>query len=182
MVKVIAWGSLVWDPRELQITSEWRCDGPSLPIEFSRVSADGRLTLVVDPVDGGNVSTWSCDSPLTLHDAVRNLSVRERCPTVDIGWVDMASGASSPHRDATVQRLRAWCAKTGATGAVWTALPTTFMERSGMDFSVSNALLYLDGLTGTGRQRAFEYIRRAPGTTMTRFRRAFDDRWPTDRR
>lgn len=179
-MKVVAWGSLLWDPRELEMSSEWRDDGPSLPIEFSRISADGRLTLVVDPIHGCEVRTWSCDSPLGLRDAIGNLSVRERCPPADIGWVDVASGESSPHLGAAVHSVREWCAATGATGAVWTALPSTFMERCGMPFSVPNALRYLDELEGPTWDRASEYIRRAPQTTMTEVRRAFEGRWPVE--
>ena len=50
MVKsvVLAWGSLVWDPRELQTAAKFAPDGPLLPIEFCRISADGRLTLAID--------------------------------------------------------------------------------------------------------------------------------------
>ena len=45
MVKsvVLAWGSSVWDPRDLQIASKFAANGPLLPIEFCRVS-DGRTT------------------------------------------------------------------------------------------------------------------------------------------
>ncbi len=50
MVKsaVLAWGSLVWDPRALQTTGKFTANGPLLPIEFCRVSDDGRLTLAID--------------------------------------------------------------------------------------------------------------------------------------
>lgn len=182
MVKVIAWGSLYWDPRDLEMSSEWRDDGPVLPIEFSRISADGRLTLVVDPVHGADVATWTCDSPLALGEAIENLARRERCPPADVGWVDLASGASSSHREDTVSSIRAWCSVSGATGAIWTALPSTFMERCGVPFSVPKAIGYLDGLAGPTRDRAFEYIRRAPTTTLTELRRAFEARWPVRRR
>ena len=50
MVKsvVLAWGSSVWDPRDLQIAAKFVANGPLLPIEFCRVSDDGRLTLAID--------------------------------------------------------------------------------------------------------------------------------------
>jgi len=46
-IAVIAWGSLVWDPRDLDIEPEWREDGPLLPVEFARFSGRERLTLVL---------------------------------------------------------------------------------------------------------------------------------------
>ena len=50
MVKsvVLAWGSLVWDPGKLQTVGKFTANGPLLPIEFCRVSDDGRLTLAID--------------------------------------------------------------------------------------------------------------------------------------
>ena len=49
---ILAWGSLVWDPRDLQTVAEFAPNGPLLPIEFCRISADGRLTLAIDETFG----------------------------------------------------------------------------------------------------------------------------------
>lgn len=46
-IAILGWGSLIWCPGNLRIRGPWRHDGPVLPIEFARISADGRLTLVV---------------------------------------------------------------------------------------------------------------------------------------
>ncbi len=46
-IVVLGWGSLYWAPRELRIRDGWQADGPHLPVEFVRVSSDGRLTLVL---------------------------------------------------------------------------------------------------------------------------------------
>lgn len=52
-IAVVGWGSLAWDPRELRVEGQpgqqFAPDGPILPLAFSRVSQDGRLTLVIDP-------------------------------------------------------------------------------------------------------------------------------------
>ena len=47
-IAILGWGSLVWQHQSLQLQSEFEPGGPELPIEFSRISADGRLTLVID--------------------------------------------------------------------------------------------------------------------------------------
>lgn len=39
-IVVLGWGSLIWNPGDLKINSEWQKDGPTLPIEFARVSSD----------------------------------------------------------------------------------------------------------------------------------------------
>jgi hypothetical protein len=41
-IAIVGWGSLIWDPRDLHLATA------ILPIEFSRISDNGRLTLVVD--------------------------------------------------------------------------------------------------------------------------------------
>jgi hypothetical protein len=56
-IVVLAWGSLVWDPRTLRLAHSWMEGGPVLPIEFSRVSDNGRLTLVIDEGHGVDVPT-----------------------------------------------------------------------------------------------------------------------------
>src|SRR6202021_806735 len=51
MVKsvVLAWGSLVWDPRDLQTAGKFVANGPLLPIEFCRISAGGGAIGFVEP-------------------------------------------------------------------------------------------------------------------------------------
>jgi len=41
-IAVLAWGSLVWDRRDLAVAGNFEPTGPRLPIEFCRVSGDGR--------------------------------------------------------------------------------------------------------------------------------------------
>src|SRR5450432_496013 len=74
MVKsvVLAWGSLVWDPGELQTAGKFMANGPLLPIEFCRVSDDGRLTLAIDESFGALCKTYSAPSALENLDAARD--------------------------------------------------------------------------------------------------------------
>ena len=48
-IAILGWGSLLWQPKDLQFDKEigWSKNGPMLPIEFARISKDGRLTLVI---------------------------------------------------------------------------------------------------------------------------------------
>src|SRR3989304_5213294 len=57
-IAILAWGSLLWDEegnREFdKWRGDWEFDGPSLRIEFSRISKSRKdaLTLVIDPENG----------------------------------------------------------------------------------------------------------------------------------
>ena len=46
-VAIIGWVSLVWDKQGLKTRSPWYSDGPVLPVEFARISEDGRVTLII---------------------------------------------------------------------------------------------------------------------------------------
>ena len=176
---IIAWGSLIWDPRDLSYSGTWRKGGPQLPIEYSRIAMDGRLTLVIDDDDGALCSTWTADAVLQLGDAIANLARRERCPIRHIGYTPRPSGTSGNDasfvQSATIER---WRTDHNYDSVIWTALPRTFEQCSGRPFSVDAAIDYLDTLKGETRERAFEYIRRAPATTATPVRSAFLARWP----
>ena len=157
-IAIIGWGSLIWSPRELPHEGPWLLGGPALPIEFSRISRDGRLTLVIDPQHGAPIRTlYATSTRASLADAVEDLARREACPPESIG-----AATSDEH---------AWCSQQGFDGAVWTALESTFRAHTGSDFSPNAAALSLDGLKGERRARTIEYLDRAPPTTDTPLRR-----------
>jgi len=37
-ILILGWGSLIWSPGELKTVGDWSLDGPTLPIEFSRIA------------------------------------------------------------------------------------------------------------------------------------------------
>ncbi len=191
MVKsvILAWGSLVWDPRELKTAAQFAPNGPLLPIEFCRISADGRLTLAIDESFGALCKTYSAPSALdTLDAAMENLRQREGMPTLrEVGFVEPASGreskvAAERHAEA-VATIGAWAAANGYDAAIWTALASNFDERSpgGEPFSVSAALEYLETLEREDPAKfaqALAYIRNAPPEVETPVRDEVARRWP----
>jgi hypothetical protein len=176
-IVILGWGSLIWDPRQLPREGIWERGGPTLPIEFSRVSRDARLTLVVDRTAGIDVVTRYVRSPRALiDDAIEDLATREGTPKNRIGFVDLSADRSSAtsvtSHAQTCATVRAWAEVHGFNGVVWTALASNFREETGHDFSVETAIRYLQALPRTARSVALHYIRSAPDEVVTPVRTA----------
>ena len=182
-IAILGWGSLIWDPRELPHYGPWKAGGPTLPIEFSRVSGDGRLTLVIDS-SGPQVPTRFALSPrVDVSDAVEDLRRREGTIRKCIGFFIVGCGASSiqqypKHVDVDAV-IRDWCVAQQLDACVWTALTSNFGEELGVDFSLEQAVTYLEKLGKTARENALKYIRNAPPEIDTPLRRKVSEKWPT---
>jgi hypothetical protein len=103
-IAILGWGSLLWDTRHKDAAcfdkwhGPWLEDGPSIRLEFSRisrVSRPGALTLVIDPVHGSICQVWYCLSKRTIPDeAFDDLRKRENVPHGREGKFPSASAAS----------------------------------------------------------------------------------------
>ncbi len=188
-IAVLAWGSLVWDPRDLQAAEKFAPNGPLLPIEFCRISGDGRLTLVIDETFGAVCTTYSAPSAIEdLDAAIDNLRAREGMQNArGVGFVELASGEQSDvaigRRPKAVATIAAWAQSNGYDATIWTALASNFDEphKAGEPFSVTAAIRYLETLEGQDAARfasALAYIRNAPPEVETPVRDEVNKRWP----
>lgn len=175
---ILGWGSLLWDLADLspKVAGPWHVGaGPRLPLEFSRISPKRRMSLVVviDPEHGEDCPTHAIASRRRrIGEAAHDLRRRERAMTLrHIGAVCLASGLVRASHPDTAGRVRAWCRRTGAIGAVWTDLPRNFEDRAGEAFSVEAGLAYLRALEGRSASEARRYIDGAPAATDTPLRR-----------
>lgn len=174
-IAIVGWGSLVWDPRELPRESFWQKPGPALPLEFARVSRDGRLTLVIDPDCGRQCETYYALSPRTdIKDAISDLRLREDTISNRVGFVDVENAQERGQHPAVVATVKEWAETSGFSGVVWTDLAANFPEQTAMSFSVENALAYLTGLPLSARLHAEQYILNAPPEITTPIRDAFN--------
>ncbi len=174
---VLAWGSLVWAPRnrygELVMAGDWQEDGPRLPIEFARISSDRRLTLVIVPGYPHLTRThWTVSAFEDLDAARANLARRET--NAPIGRIH-GVGPDGPLGDpaaATVEAVGGWLAERPyLDAAVWTGLgPGPRWGAEG--WSLDAAVAHVAGLVGEERDRALEYVRNAPRSVDTPVRRA----------
>ena len=88
-IAILGWGSLISRPRQLK-SQQFSFNGPKLPIQFSRISRTGSVTLVKDFNHGVDVQTWSSLSNFDSLDlAIDNLRNREETKHDYIGFVDL---------------------------------------------------------------------------------------------
>lgn len=178
-VAIIGWGSLIWDPENLapHLRGDWIMGGgPTLPLEFSRISPKRKmgLALCIDDAVGTLCATHAIGSARDNVDAARaDLAARERAPLDLIGMVCARSGRAV---GVGADHAADWVAATGALGAVWTALPPNFTDHAAEPFDLAAAERWLLGLSGASRDEAVRYIHNAPATTDTALRRVLATR------
>lgn len=159
------------------VRSDWFKDGPKLPIEFARISNDGRLTLVIKP-GFRPVQVFHAESGLTsLEQARENLREREGTILDRIGFLDFHSGRNSIRRweSQMIQELTLWGEDKGYDAVIWTDIGPRFTDRIHRPFSFPEITTYLDGLEGDTWQRAANYILQTPVAIKTEYRRALVD-------
>lgn len=167
----LGWGSLIWDPRTLLLASGWYPDGPQLGLEFGRQSSDGRITLVLNPSSPPVQVLWARLASASLSQAVADLAAREGTTVRNIGvW------PAKPPGSAMAEQIGLWAKRHGVDAAVWTALPPKFDGVTGRMPSKEEVLHYLNSLTGEKRDRAEQYLRRAPAQIRTGYRSAIEQR------
>jgi hypothetical protein len=175
-IAILGWGSLIWDPRDLPREGAWQEGGPVLPIEFSRISSDGRLTLVIDPDNDELVPTRFVLSPRAdLEDAISDLCVREGAKSKRVGYVDLKHQKENIRVERVAGTIRDWAKTHGFDAVVWTDLcpnfEKQFKKKIEVRFSVETAVKYLDELPKSVAARARKYINNAPPEVDTPLRR-----------
>jgi hypothetical protein len=186
-IAVLGWGSLLWDPRDLQLATPFELIGPRLPIEFCRVSKNRRLTLIIDETFGTLCRIYAATSACNnLDEAVENLRLREGMSSAaDVGFIETApqerSPAATKRHPHAVETIADWVLNAGYDAAIWTALDSNFENWTAEPFSVNAAMRFLENLEQRDAEafaRALDYIRRAPAATQTPVRDGAVAQWP----
>jgi hypothetical protein len=140
-IAVLGWGSLIWEPCELQISGGWHADGPLLPIEFARISAEGRLTLVLFPGVDSVQTLWAILAHENLNQARENLREREKTIQKNIGYVSLSDNESNCQAVPEVcDIIRQWAEEKGFDATIWTELTSNFKDKTGMALSDDNVI------------------------------------------
>jgi hypothetical protein len=177
-IAILGWGSLLWEVREDfdRWHGQWLSDGPALKLEFSRISTTrrGALTLVIDQSHGALTEVSYCLSNRREPEvAIGDLQRREGMPTSNnVGFLDCSQKNTKYGYDEIYDHIRTWAVYRNIGMVIWTALPSNFSEKVGRSFSVPNAVSYLKNLPG--KEKAIEYINRAPTFIQTPLRTALE--------
>ncbi len=175
-IACLGWGSLVWNPGDLPLRSQWHFDGPPIRVEFVRQSGGdtGRITLVILPSAEQVTSVWvemDSDDPEAAKELLR---IREGKPhRHHIGlWRE---GDPDP---GSLPGLTGWAAAREVNAVIWTDLPPKLQGEDGRIPSVDEVVSYLQALPEEPKALAIEYIQRAPKQIDTAYRREMARRLP----
>jgi hypothetical protein len=180
-IAILGWGSLIWNTGNLEIDKTvgkngWFDDGPSLPIEFARISKNDRLTLVIVPGVENVQTLYSISSFTELDYAILNLSKREGCNKDKIGYYLSKNDEVFPTKFKCTSEIRNWVNKNEDIEAViWTNLSKKFKDKIGLDWNEKNVLHYLNSLPFGTKVLAEQYVRRTPIGINTKMRQVIED-------
>ncbi len=191
-IAILGWGSLLWDidsEFDEHHDAEWPHDGPLLPLEFCRISSSRKdaLTLVID-TDHGKLCrvAYTFSNREYPKDAICDLCKREgvhsyhkeaECKKIGFCFADEEKKCRS--RDTGVKEtIREWARENGIDVVVWTDLESNFETVKGRSFTVEAAIDHLHTLSPEGKDKAAEYVWRAPDFIKTDLRSKLEkDPW-----
>ena len=181
-IAILGWGSLLWDQcAEFDKQHEdWQFDGPSLKLEFSRISEtrNDALTLVLDSDNGKSCRVaYALSKRNNPDDAICDLRCREGTPLKNIGFYFADGSRKQPRKIETlksIQSIQSWASEKKIDVVIWTDLASNFKKKSKCKkpFSIDAALCHIQALDAEGKAKAAEYVRRAPKFIDTPLRRA----------
>ncbi|MGP0591400.1 hypothetical protein ACTRXD_02530 [Nitrospira sp. T9] len=176
-IAILGWGSLLWEGGvEFDRWHEqWHYNGPTLKIEFSRVSKTrlGALTLVIDEEHGSPTTVAWCLSKRQIpEDAICDLRCREGTTIKNIGRIFVASNVECCEGNNEKNAIVGWAKEKEIDVVVWTALKSNFKEKAKRPFSVEEVVSYVKTLNSEGKVKAAEYVWKAPNFVQTRVRTA----------
>ena len=176
-IAILGWGSLLWEggPEFDNWIEPWQYDGPTLKIEFSRVSKKrlGALTLVIDTEHGFSTRVaWCLSKRAKLEDAIADLRCREGTTIENIGYVHLDEKPARLNALGKEGPIVAWAKEKKLDAVVWTALKSNFKEKVKQPFSVKAVVAYVKTLDPAGKAKAAEYVWRAPEFVQTPVRSA----------
>lgn len=149
----LGWGSLIWNLENLPVKGNWIKSDLKLPLEYSRKSQDGRLTLVIDKMHGRYNNIWYINSKETnLNYAIKALKEREKTTLENIGYISYNGNIRSKLSKDLNEKIMKWMIKNKFQAVIWTDL------QSNWNFSNKTAFHYFTKQSDEIKLKIFEYI------------------------
>lgn len=174
-IAILGWGSLLWDISDKGFDDQhedWKLDGPTLKLEFSRKSTSrlNALTLVIDPIHGQECHVaYSLSKRSSLDEAIADLSAREKTKNESVGFA-FADGSHRNGRDSSsIDGISQWAKDQSIDVVIWTDLPGSFSGVPKHEF-VKAAVDHVQRLPAEGKVKVAEYVWRAPDFVVTPLR------------
>jgi len=178
-IAILGWGSLLWDQRTEfdEQHEDWQLDGPTLKLEFSRISQtrNNALTLVLDIQNGKPCQVaYAFSKRKNPDDAICDLRCREGTTLENIGFYFANSSRKQSRNDDSLETIKVWTSCKKIDVVIWTDLTSNFQEKSKgrKPFSIESALSHIQSLDDKGKAKAAEYVWRAPEFIDTPLRQA----------
>jgi len=148
-INYIAWGSLLWNNTILELDIPWKKTNIKLPLQFSRISDNGkgRLTLVLDNKNGILNNVFTSQTKIqNLNKAINTLKKREKTITNMIGYINNKNKTYRTNllNSSQIQKLFDLADKEKIDAIVWTDIPPNFEKVLGVPFSLQAALDYIE--------------------------------------
>lgn len=177
-IAILGWGSLIWQPKELKYKKGfgWNKNGPFLPIEFSRISNNGRLTLVIDKNAAKVQTLYAISAYQNLDKVILDLVKREETSKERIGWYNKTEDNFFSEDFEFKDNIKEWISHTDYDAVVWTNLGKRFKDKIKKEHNLENVIEYLEQLTGNTKVIAEEYIRKAPQQIKTAVRKEIEEK------
>lgn len=152
-IAIIGWGSLLHNNKALNISGDWKFDGPRLPLEFAYISKNKSLTLTINPVSPSIQTPWGLASFDSLNSAISSVASQLRVDVEEIGCFSKEKSGSKKMTPYMENEMLNWLVEKNLDKVLWLNRRTNFQEVTGSEFSLDNAIDYVIGL---GKNEALE--------------------------
>jgi hypothetical protein len=149
-----------------------------LPIEFARISRDGRLTLVIHPGSQKLGTYWAVSELGSLEEARENLRAREGASLETIHSLTLDGRMEGAIPERVAAKIGPWLRnQENLQAAIWTGLSSNWNDQRGRPFTAEDAVRYLRELEDARNHamatydHAREYVQNAPSQIQTRLRK-----------
>lgn len=168
----LAWGSLKWNPDNLLIhnVNSWIYSNLKLPLEFSRISDNGkgRLTLVIDEINGTYNNVWySYSTTKNVNIAINSLKKRENTSLNNIAYINLKNNKkriiNTPKNIQII--IYKWMIKNNIDVCIWTDLKSNWVNIKNEKYNIENAYNYFKNSSLDTRIKQLEYIYKAKEIT-----------------